>query len=228
MAIEKNNPINEHINRIKFISNYQLNEAKYSLVDNLDEDDVIPDNVFKDPKPISQVDSNVHEDEEEVEDQSMDMEEPEGDDMEVTPETEPQEEEPLGAPDMPEPEPQTPSMEDVQNNILKTSVSAMEKMNNQLNNLESVLNSLNQKIETLNTDVQEVKEPTTVEKLEARKQDSHPYYMNLNDMWNGNAFQARTQINNTDGIIKLDDGTYVADFDSLPKFTPQEIKDSFR
>lgn len=228
MGVRRQNSIDEHIKNIKRIYGYKLiGEANYSLVDNLDEDDVIPDDIWKEPKPISKADSNIHEDDEEES-----AEEPMGDieQEELPNEEQPEVEEPNF--DQPPTEPELgeeqPSLEDVQNDILQHSVSAMEKMNAQLSNLELSLNNLNNQIKVLSRDVEEVREPTTVEKLEAKKEDSHPFYMNLNDMWNGNSFQARTQLNNTDGIVKLDDDTYIADFDSLPKFTSQEIKDSFR
>jgi hypothetical protein len=232
MAIDKNKTINEHVDRLKYLSGYKINEAKYSLVDNLEEDDVVPDDVFKSPQPVSGVDSNVHEDEE-------DLEQPEAQ-ADAVPAEEPAmdmggEEEVAAAPEMgmeepmaePMPEPEQPSVEDIQNDILKKSVSAMEKMNSQLANLENIYNVLNQKIDTLGGEVEQVKEPTNVEKLEARKEDSHPFYMNMNDMWNGNTFQARQQVEDSYGMRKLDDGTYVADFDKLPKYNEQEIKDSF-
>lgn len=228
MGVRRQNSIDEHVKNIKRIYNYKLiGEANYSLVDNLDEDDVIPDDIWKEPKPVSKADSNIHEDdEEESREETMgDIEQ-----EELPNEEQPEVEEPNL--DQPPTEPklnqEQPSLEDVQNDILQHSVSAMKKMNAQLSNLELTLNNLNNQIEILSKDVEEVKEPTTVEKLEAKKEDSHPFYMNLNDMWNGNSFQARTQLNNADGIVKLDDDTYIADFDSLPKFTSQEIKDSFR
>jgi hypothetical protein len=231
MAIEKKESMNEHVDRLKFLFGYKINEAKYTLVDNLEEDDDIPDDVFKSVQPVSGVDSNVHEDDEPVEEPAPEMggevpaEEPAmdmGGEEEVAAEPAPE----MGM-EEPMPEPEQPSLEDIQNNILKTSVSAMQKMNDQLQNLEMTLGSLNQKIDGLNQEVEEVKEPTNVEKLEARKEDSHPFYMNLNDMWNGNSFQARRQVEDSHGMRKLDDGTYVADFDTLPKYNEQEIKDSF-
>lgn len=225
MGIEKNKSINEHIDRLKHLSGLKINEAKYSLVDNLEEDDAVPDDIFK----------AVQEDDEEITTNPT---------PEVGAEDVPAEEPAIdmGAEEMaaaapepemgmdvgePMPEPEQPSVNDLQNDILKSSVSAMQKMSDQLKTLETALGSLNQKMETLNSEVDQVKEPTNVEKLVARKEDSHPFYMNLNDMWDGNSFQARRQVDNSHGMRKLDDGTYVADFDTLPKYNEQEIKDSF-
>lgn len=239
MGIDKNKSINEHIDRLKYLSGFKINEAKYTLIDGLDEDDNIPDDVWKSPKPVSGADSNIMEDEEEEPNpnpepemggEEVPAEEPA---PEMGSEEAPIEEpmtEPMTEPEMgmeePMPEPEE-SVDDLQNNILKTSVSAMQKMNDQLQNLELSLNSLNQKIEGLNSEVQQVKEPTNIQKLVARKEDSHPFYMNLNDMWDGNSFQARRQMEDSHGMKKLEDGTYVADFDTLPKYNEQEIKDSF-
>jgi len=145
MGIEKNKSINEHIDRLKYLSGYQINEAKYSLVDNLEEDDDIPDDVWKSPKPVSGVDSNVMEDEEDevaaepaaemgaevpAEEPAMDM----GGEEEVAAEPAPE----MGM-EEPMPEPEQPSVEDIQNDIIKKSVSAMQKMNDQLQNLEMTL-----------------------------------------------------------------------------------------
>ena len=124
-------------------------------------------------------------------------------------------------------EPEQPSVDQIQNDIIKTSVNAMQKMNSELNNLESTINSLNSKIDNLSQEVEEVREPTNVEKLMSKKEDSHPFYYNLNDMWDGNSFQARRQVENSEGMKQTDDGSYVADFDTLPKYTDQEVNDSF-
>ena len=240
MAIEKKDSINEHIDRIKFVTNYSLNEARYSLVDGIDDDDNVPEEIWSEPShasPVSPNNSNVMEDDEpQMDNEGLPVEEPAPE--EPAPEMGAAE---MGAEEMdavadpmmgaeepmPQPEPEPPSVNQIQNDILKTSVSAMQKMNNELRNLESSLSSLNTKIDGLNKEVEEVKEPTNVEKLTARKEDSHPFYMNLNDMWDGNSFQARRQVEDSHGMKKLDDGTYVADFDTLPKYTDQEINDSF-
>ena len=92
---------------------------------------------------------------------------------------------------------------------------------------------------TLTQDVEEVREPTNVEKLISKKQDSHPFHYNLADMWNGRDFQARMDYANNgqgnnmgkevdNGIRQLEDGSYIADFDALPKHTDAQIKDSFK
>ena len=76
---------------------------------------------------------------------------------------------------------------------------------------------LNSKLEALNTDVEEVREPTNTEKLMSKVNVSYPYYFNLNDFWKGNWFNEKRDKETEKGIKELPDGTYVADFDELPQ-----------
>lgn len=209
MGIDKNKSINEYIGRLKYLSGYKLNEAKYSLVKNLEEDDDIPEEIWTSPSP-----SKIIDEDEPTSEMGGDepVEEP------VSPG--------MGS-EQPMNQPQQQSVNQIQNDIIKASLSTMQKMNDQLNTLEMTISNMNQQMGSLNKEVKEVREPTNVEKLVARKQDSHPFYLNLNDMWNDNSFQARSEMEDSHGIKKLDDGTYVADFDTLPKYSEQEIKDSF-
>ena len=234
MANKNPESINEHIDRIKFISDYTINEAKYSLIDGLDEDDGVPEEIWTDPSSVSPV--PVLEDEPKMGNDGLPVDDPsmgEFPEEEMGAEEEMAVEDPMGvdpAMGMEEPmpeEPEQPSVDQIQNDIIKTSVSAMQKMNSELNNLESTLNALNSKIDGLTDDVEEVREPTNVEKLMSKKEDSHPFYYNLNDMWDGNSFQARREVDDSEGMKQMEDGSFVADFDTLPKFTEQEIKDSF-
>ncbi len=240
MAIKNPESINEHIDRIKFISDYTINEAKYSLVDGLEEDDGVPDEIYSStpvsPIPVREEEPQMGNDGLPVEEPAPEGEFPEEGDMgveEMGAEEEMAVEDPMAtdpAMGMEEPmpeEPAPPSVDQIQNDIIKTSVSAMQKMNSELNSLESTLSALNSKIDGLSQEVEQVKEPTNVEKLMSRKEDSHPFYYNLNDMWDDNSFQARREVEDSEGMKQLEDGSFVADFDTLPKFTEQEIKDSF-
>lgn len=232
MRIEKNISMNEHVDRMKYLFKYSLNEASYTLVDGIDEDDSVPEEIWSEPSsvsPVSPSNSNVMEDEEpQMDNEGLPVEDPA---MGEFPEEEMPIEEPMGdemgmEEPMPE-EPAAPSADEIQNDILKSSISAMQKMNDELNTLESTLGMLNSKIDGLNKEVEEVREPTNVEKLMSKKEDSHPFYYNLNDMWDGNSFQARRQVEDSEGMKQTEDGSYVADFDSLPKYTDQEVDDSF-
>jgi hypothetical protein len=242
MAIEKNKSMNEHVDRMKYLSKYSLNEATYNLVDGIDEDDTLPEEIWSEPTHVKTDMSNssgMMEDEEpQMDNDGLPVEDPAMGELspeEMGAEEEMAVEDPMGGEEMdmgmeepmPEPEPETPSPDQIQNDILKSSISAMQKMNDELNTLESTLGMLNHKIDGLNKEVEEVKEPTNVEKLMSRKEDSHPFYYNLNDMWDGNSFQARREVENSEGMKKTDDGSFVADFDSLPKYTDQEVNDSF-
>lgn len=210
-----------------------MGEAKYNLIQNMDEDDTIPEEIWS-TQPVSAVDSNVHEDDEAGQEGEQNQEK--------TPEVPAMPEDQIAAGEEPVIEPSstpthasaptspvepTKSVDEVQNEIIKTSVAAMQKMHNQIDQLTSSIQNINIKLDSLNKDVSAVKEPTNVEKLMARKQDSHPFYYNLNDMWEGNWFQARRMEDHSRGIVQLEDGSYVADFDTLPKYSDREIKDSF-
>ena len=246
------NSINEHVNRIKQISSYVINEAKYSLIKNeFDKDDELPNELWtEEPQPMSphftgvmEADENDEEgkggefpeaqidpeavegdltpiedetvvDKDEKEDAELDAKTNDFEDVEVPPDVD-------ISPDT------TKNSDQVQNDIIRLNVSAMQKMHGKMEQLDKTVNSLNAKLAELNADVDEVKEPTNVEKLISRKEDSYPYYFNLNDMWGNNSFQARRKANNDDGIIKLEDGSYVANFDDLPHYTDQEVKKSF-
>jgi len=119
-----------------------------------------------------------------------------------------------------------PSNEELQKQIMTFQLDAMKKMSQKIDQLEGLLSSLNAQQAELHSEVEKVKDPSDVEKFEHRKEDSSPYYFNLNDMWNGNTFQGRMDNFNSKGIIKTKDG-YVADFDQLPKLSSFEVKDSF-
>lgn len=139
-------------------------------------------------------------------------------------------------PPMPEPPPMQPepmaaapvepSAQDLQKEVMRFQLDAMKKMSQKIDQLEGVISSLNAQQAELHSEVEKVKDPSDVEKFAERKQDSSPYYFNLNDMWNGNTFQARMDNFNSKGIIKTDDG-YIADFDNLDKLSPYQVKDSF-
>ena len=107
------------------------------------------------------------------------------------------------------------SIDKVQNEIIKLNVNIMKQLQAQVEELNNKVDSLGNNVANLNTDVEEVKEPTDIEKLESRKINSHPYYMNLNDMWKGGNFQKRQDEYDEQGMRKLEDGTYIADFDTI-------------
>jgi len=221
--------VNEHVDKILYYSKYNMNESpRYKeLLDGVDQDDQIPDSIMPQVTPISANDSNVHEDDENLDEPTSDetgLGDEQPTDVEPTPETgdlPPEGIEPT--PEVPQPQ----DTDDIQNEIIKLNIAAMEKLRTKMEMLDVGIDDLNDKFTTLHHDVEEVKEPTNVEKLMNKKADSHPFYYNLNDMWKGNQFQARRDELGENGIKQLEDGTYVADFDDLPYMSDKDIKDTF-
>jgi hypothetical protein len=118
-------------------------------------------------------------------------------------------------------------VDDIQNEIIKHNIAAMQSIHDKLENLENLEQRLNQKLDALNADVEEVREPTNTEKLMSKKNVSYPYYFNLNDFWSGNWFSEQREKEHEKGIKELPDGTYVADFDDLPQKSKADIQNSF-
>ena len=129
----------------------------------------------------------------------------------------------FGGDENPEPEPPEEPKEDVgkevdelQNEIIKNNIAAMESMVNKLDSLDQYINQVTQQLDALNKKVKEVEEPTNTEKMLQRKDVSYPFYFNLNDYWKDNFFDQRRNELNEKGVKELPDGTYIADFDDLP------------
>lgn len=239
--LTKMEEINEHIRKIIGKSKYTINEASFSLVTGEFEDDDSPLEAYAGPQPVmGQNDSTIFEDEEELDNPNevpeMDAPADEigGDALpplggEEAPEApmngteEPPMEEPIPEPEIPE----EPSVDELQNDIIKLNISAMQQMNSKVASLEKLVSSMDTKFAELNKEVEEVREPTNVEKLTSRKDDSHPFYYGLNDMWDNNHFQARRDETGEKGMRQLEDGSFIADFDDINKFTDYEVKDSF-
>lgn len=115
----------------------------------------------------------------------------------------------------------------IQNDIIKHNIEAMKSLQDKINDLENINTKLSSQLSHLNTEVEEVKEPTDAEKLMSKKDVSYPFYFNLNDFWGGNWFEKQREEANEKGIRQLEDGTYVADFDDLPTHNTMDIEDSF-
>jgi len=110
----------------------------------------------------------------------------------------------------------------LQNEIIKSNIIAMKSIHDQMESLSNFVNQINGKLDVLNTDVEEVREPTNSEKLMSKSKVSYPYYFNLNDFWSDSWFDRNNQ---DKGIKELEDGTFAANFDDLPE--SDDIKDSF-
>lgn len=226
--------INDHINVIKYRMNYiNINESpKYKeFIANMDEYDEIPKDLYEaGDEDLPPEDLGVPVKSEAVP---------------PAPPIDQQPTEPVGGDAMPQPpipptdvdqnqppvnnmmpeQPATPSVDDIQNDIIKSNLSAMKDINDNLANLSQIADNLNNKLNVIAKDVDEVREPSNGEKLMNKSNVSYPYYFNLNNMWDGNWFNQKRGEAQEKGINKLEDGTYVADFDNLPKTV--NIDDTF-
>ena len=115
----------------------------------------------------------------------------------------------------------------IQNDIIKHNIAAMQSINDELKSLDATVNALNSKMDILSADVEEVREPTNGEKLMNKTKTSYPYYFNLNDLWSENSFEGRRKQEKENGLRKLPDGTFIAEFDDLPQSSKQDVQASF-
>ena len=234
----------EHLRKIKFRTDYKVNEsARYrKLVNDGEEFDEIPNiNSYatQSGMPVPQNQSFTNEQEgEEPEEEGLapampDTEEVGADDAPDVPDfVEPDEAGVEGGdmPDMgmgmPEQDPQQ-EVDLIQNEIIRHNTEAMKSIHTELQGLNNMVDGLNSELKKLNYDVEEVREPTNVEKMMKKKDVSYPYYFNLNDMWSDNWFSQQREQTGEKGIRELPDGSYVADFDELPKPSKIDIQNSF-
>jgi len=117
------------------------------------------------------------------------------------------------------------SPESAQKRVMELQLDALKKMSYKIEDLGSAVDSLNDRMRVYSDEVEKVREPSDMEKFENRKNDSSPYYFNLNDLWKDDNFKSRMDQFGK-GYVKTEDG-YVADFDDLPKLAPHEVKASF-
>lgn len=198
-----------HINEIKYRFNYKINETpRYRPLVGIDEEfDEVPGNEPTDEvKPDESPEAPIPDFAEKDAGEDIGGEEPIVDAGATNPEVD---------------------VERIQNDIIKHNIEAMKGIHQELQNLNNTVQGLNQKIETLNSEVDEVKEPTDAEKLMNKSEKSYPYYFNLNDLWSDNWFQNKRESEKNGAIKMLPDGTYVADFDDLMKYSDTDVKNSF-
>lgn len=118
-------------------------------------------------------------------------------------------------------------VDDIQNEIIKHNIEAMKSIHDQLTALNNMTQLLSSKLDNLDNEVEEVREPSNTEKLMSKKDVSYPYYFGLNDMWSDNWFDKQRESDSSKGIRELPDGTFIADFDDLPKQSKGNVQDSF-
>ena len=124
--------------------------------------------------------------------------------------------------------PQEETPNEIQNDIIKLNIAAMHDLQDKISSLDSYVQGLNQNVSKLSSEVEEVREPSTSEKLMSKKDVSYPYYFNLNDFWKkDNWFDKSRDEKDEHGIRQLPDGTYIADFDDLPKYSSNDLNNSF-
>jgi hypothetical protein len=117
------------------------------------------------------------------------------------------------------------SVQSTEKRVMELQIDALRKMSQKIEDLGSTVDNLNQRLEMYSTEVDKVREPSDMEKFNERKLDSSPYYFNLNDLWKGDDFKSRMD-QFSKGYVKTEDG-YIADFDDLNKLSPHEVKASF-
>lgn len=225
--------LEEQLNRMKYLNSFgKLQEANYSLTSSMDEDDEMPEDAIlnKEDNP---------EEENQGDDKDIDVPNIDNDQIDDSNQEIPSEPPVDGGQEGIETNPMNnqapPNIEDVQNKIIKSSVSAMQNITSQIDSLdfqmkrfEDVINQFENRMKNLSVDVEEVREPTNTEKLDKRKDDSYPYYFNLKNMWSNKINNNdRSEETGDDNIIKLEDGSYIADYDTLPKFSERDIENSF-
>lgn len=205
--------MDKHIEKILFRSSYKINEdVKYNKIDSsyFEQDDEYSNLIGEDEE-------GEKDNEELVDDELPQEESPEQ--SEELPE-----EEPISLEDEQPEESSEKSVDLIQNEIIKSTISTMNMIHGKLKDLENNVNSLNDKYGKLQADVDDVKEPTNQEKLKSRTKDSFPFYKNLNDVWKT---ERDDGITSDDGVLKLKDGTYVALYDNLGDLHAGDINKSF-
>lgn len=207
---------NPHIKKILYKSSYIINEA--ASIRKLTEAEFENDDMPEDVIPLS--DTQTIDNSTQATDTTNDSEaNPKSNQIQA-------EEPPLtNSVQKPQEQQNSGSVDSLQNDLIRMNLNAMVKIHNELDSLNKTVQSLNLENQKLKSQVEEVREPSTEEKLLKRKENSYPYYNNLSDIWKDNWFEKKTVGSEFNGITKLDDGTYIANFDDLPK--TNNIKSTF-
>jgi len=226
----KKRSLQESIERMKYVSRYIISETpKYKSLVGDSGIDTLPEYLMREEDGAVQSGTTSN-------DTSITTE-PLPDPTAVGGEPQPAGIAPVGSPTA-EPTPEAPMQDagigapiapiepvDPQKQAMELQLDALRKMSYKIEDIGSAVDSLNQRMEIYSSEVEEVREPSDMEKFENRKVDSSPYYYNLNDLWDNNNFKARMD-QFSKGMVKTEDG-YIADFDDLQKLAPHEVKASF-
>lgn len=186
--------IDDFKNRFKRLYEYKvhdLNMNKVESVYNMQEDEEAA------PQPEPQPELNTQ--------QAEPVNQPEA---QVIPQ-----EQPVQEPQPTEPTPQSEPQEDQMLSFLKSEmgkldniVSSLESISNNVDMVSQRLDNLNNHINDLSKIVDEIKEPSDIEKLEMRAFDSYPYNKTLNKVWDDKMKSKEEQDMERMGIEKTNDG----------------------
>jgi hypothetical protein len=89
---------------------------------------------------------------------------------------------------------------------LETVVSSIESISSKVEELGNRMNNINNSFSNLSKAVDEIREPSDIEKLEMRSFDSYPYNKTLTDVWKDKEKSKEEQELAMQGIRKTDDG----------------------
>jgi DNA repair ATPase RecN len=144
----------------------------------------------------------------------------------------------------PQPQAQAPAPEAVQEpkednteliSFLKNEMQKLENIVNSINNISSKVEDLGNRMNNINSSfgelskaVDEIREPSDIEKLEMRSFDSYPYNKTLTDVWKDKEKSKEEQELQRQGIRKTDDG-YEMDYVPMSgmNYNRTDIKNQF-
>jgi hypothetical protein len=118
----------------------------------------------------------------------------------------PVEQKPVSTP-VPQPAPQQNNQEEVSlMSYLKTEMGKLDNVITSLENISMNVDTVSKRLDSLTNIVDEIKEPSDVEKLEMRAFDSYPYNQNLNKVWGDKMKSKEEQDMERMGVYKTDNG----------------------
>jgi hypothetical protein len=133
----------------------------------------------------------------------------------VQPKPQPQVQQPVVQPQQPvAPQPEEKKEDNTELiSFLKNEMSRLENVVSSINDISSKVENLGQRMDNINTNfsdlskaIDEIREPSDIEKLEMRSFDSYPYNKTLVDVWQDKEKSKEEQELHRQGIRKTDDG----------------------
>ncbi len=133
----------------------------------------------------------------------------------VQPKPQPQVQQPVAQPQQPvTPRPEEKKEDNTELiSFLKNEMSRLEDVVLSINNISSKVENLGQRMDNISTNfsdlskaIDEIREPSDIEKLEMRSFDSYPYNKTLIDVWEDKEKSKENQELRKQGIRKTDDG----------------------